>query len=265
MKKAPLPLAPKTITWFEQTIKDVTPTTGILASVDQGIWSIAETAGQLAGIWRRHRNQMHDLNDESVTQALGELLAAIVQTAHAVGVPLETIMTEQTERMRKNRHDTVACKTKLHPTTPAREMVEHPSRQSRPRTVTKEPVPLSALPTPPAKQPLQRRVSPAVAGNNGPKTDTARTSEKATKPGKRRPVVTESPLSKHLTSQNKTTLSIVTVGTVTAQEPAQQPRGTRKSAPVPRTKVPVVVAKKRQAKILHDGEAVKNPKKYPTW
>ena len=239
--KVTTPATPKTIAWFEQAITAATPTTGILASVDQGIWSIAETSGQLAGIWRRHRNQMQDLDDGAVTQALGELLAAIVQTAHAIGVPLETIMTEQAERMRKIRHDTVARKTKPHPTTPAREMVEHTSRQSRPRTRVKQPKLVPVRPSLRVQQMWKEHMVSASASKTGQQADTPSVSEER---GKRHQVNTESRLVKPVQNRDTRTPSVVPVGSVTAHKPG----GSRLGAAASSQEKPVTGVTKQRAK-----------------
>ena len=244
--KAAIPAPPKTIAWFEQAITDATPTTGILASVDQGIWSIAETSGQLAGIWRRHRNQMQDLDEGAVTQALGELLAAIVQTAHAIGVPLETIMTEQAERMRGSAHHGTA-RTTLPPRTAKNPLTPASAEQKRPpvrtRTVVEQPVSIAPVPSiPPTKsQQPQGNVAQAVSGKHAPRTDTASPSMAKTKPSQRRQVSTVAP---QPPTPQHTTASAATAGTVAATPP----RSVRRPATVLVTEVPVVVAKQPRTK-----------------
>ena len=240
MKKAPLPLAPKTIAWFDQTINDVTPTTGILASVDQGIWSIAETAGQLAGIWRRHRNLMQDLDDEAVTQALGELLAAIVQTTQAIGVPLETIMTEQAERMQKHTSQREARNTRAQ-STPAAEMVEHASQPPQLRTRVKQPKLVPGRPSLRVQQMWKEHMVSASASKTGQQADTPSVSEER---GKRHQVNTESRPVKPTQNRDTRTPSVVPVGSVTAQKPG----GARLGAAASSQEKPVTGVTKQRAK-----------------
>lgn len=97
--KAALP-PEKTIAGFEHEIMAQTPQQGIMDAVSLGVWGIAEQSGQLAGEWKRHRNLGQDLDIAKVTLALGELLAAITQTARAVGVSLEAVMDQQIARAR---------------------------------------------------------------------------------------------------------------------------------------------------------------------
>lgn len=87
------------IGWFEHAIITATPKTGILDATSWGIWSLAEEAGVLAGEWKRHRILMQDLDVPLLSQTLGEMLAAIVRTAHAVELSLEDVMVQQVERV----------------------------------------------------------------------------------------------------------------------------------------------------------------------
>jgi NTP pyrophosphatase (non-canonical NTP hydrolase) len=90
----------KSLAWFEQAVLDQMPQVGILDGASLGCLGIAESAGRLAGEWKRHRILMHDLDTEQVTATLGELLAAVVQMAHAAGVSLESLAEGQIQRMR---------------------------------------------------------------------------------------------------------------------------------------------------------------------
>jgi hypothetical protein len=88
----------KTINWFEHEILAHTAQQSLLDATSLGIWTICEQSGILAGAWKQHRILRQDLNVEQVTAALGELLAAIAQTAHAIDAPLETLMQQQVAR-----------------------------------------------------------------------------------------------------------------------------------------------------------------------
>lgn len=101
MKKTHQVLVPpeaKPIAWFEQAILAQIPQHGLLDAISLGIWGIAEQSGILAGEWKRHRNFMQDLDVEHVTRSLGALLEAIVQTAHATGISLESVMDLQVKQ-----------------------------------------------------------------------------------------------------------------------------------------------------------------------
>ena len=99
-KKTPALVLPqaKTIADFEREIQAQTPRQSILDATSLGIWSICEQAGALAGLWKQHRILLQDLDTAQVTVALGELLGAIAQTAHAIGIPLETVAQQQVAR-----------------------------------------------------------------------------------------------------------------------------------------------------------------------
>jgi hypothetical protein len=90
----------KTLMWFEHEIVTRTPQVGILDGVSLGVLSIAENAGRLAGEWKSHRILMHDLDTEQVTAMLGELLGAVVQMGHTVGISLESLAEYQVQRVR---------------------------------------------------------------------------------------------------------------------------------------------------------------------
>jgi hypothetical protein len=90
----------KTLAWFEHEILMHTPQVGILDGASLGAYAISEFAGNLAGEWKRHRVLMQDLDTKQVTTTLGELLGAVVQMAHAVGVSLESLAEGQVQRVR---------------------------------------------------------------------------------------------------------------------------------------------------------------------
>lgn len=89
----------KTLASFAHEVIAGLPQQGILDATSLGIFSIAEQSGLLSGEWKRHRNLMQDLDLEKVAGALGELLAAIAQTAHAVGISLDAVMTQHLDRL----------------------------------------------------------------------------------------------------------------------------------------------------------------------
>lgn len=89
----------QTMAWFEHEIITHTPQLSIFDAASLGIWTIAEQSGQLAGTWKQHRILQQDLDTAKITTVLGEMLAAIAQTAHAIGIPLEAVMQQQVERV----------------------------------------------------------------------------------------------------------------------------------------------------------------------
>jgi len=88
-----------TFAGFACQVVAASPPKGVLDAASQGVWGVAEQAGLLAGAWRRHRNLMHEMDVPAVTAILGELLVAVAQTAHALGVPLEVVAQQQLARL----------------------------------------------------------------------------------------------------------------------------------------------------------------------
>jgi hypothetical protein len=153
--------APKTAEWFQHAVLQATPTTGILDGTDRGLWTLIEQSGLLAGLWRQHRTLGRDLDVAAVSRSLGECLAAIVHCAHVLDVSLESLMTQQIERMQivqtsrttKPRKETSQSVATRQPT-PIRQQAA-PNTAPEPPVSTKHrtPVPIgTAKPQEPAPQ-----------------------------------------------------------------------------------------------------------------
>ncbi len=97
--KATSPHESRSLRGLEQEILAHSPQVGILDSASLGFFAVAANVGELAAAWRDHRILMQDLNTEVVTVSLGELLGAVVQMAHAVGISLDTLAEGQIQRM----------------------------------------------------------------------------------------------------------------------------------------------------------------------
>ncbi len=98
----------KTIAWFQHEIVANTPKQSILDATSLGIFSIAEQSGKLVGAWKQHRLLMQDLDTELVAVALGDLLAALAQTADAIGMSLDAIADQQIEQVRAQSQATIS-------------------------------------------------------------------------------------------------------------------------------------------------------------
>lgn len=93
------PIEANNLGWFEREILNHTPYQSILDATSLGVFTIGEQSGRLVGAWKNHRLLMQDLALDEVSAALGALLAAIVQTAHAIDRPLAEVMQQQVERV----------------------------------------------------------------------------------------------------------------------------------------------------------------------
>ena len=98
-----------------QRLAQRTASTGVPSSkIENGILGLCGETGEIADVYKKYLYQGHELDREHMAEELGDVCWYVAEMASGLGLPLEEIMAQNIEKLRKRYPDGFDAERSVH-------------------------------------------------------------------------------------------------------------------------------------------------------
>ena len=103
-----------TINEYQQLAKRTASTKGHSSKIENGILGLCGETGEIADVYKKYLYQGHEFERGRMAEELGDVCWYVAEIASGLGLPLEEIMAQNSEKLRKRYPDGFDAERSVH-------------------------------------------------------------------------------------------------------------------------------------------------------